>query len=120
MVAERYGAELSKRIDKTENDISILRERSHESVIMHSETESAIVSIDSNIKNVYNNQNQLAEKFDNLSLRISKVEGVTNDYQALKSNWKLIAGAMLFSALFGLSVQAEARELISFFARIAL
>jgi len=108
--------EMSKRIDSNQNDILILRERTHNIQETQGVIVGAVEKLSDQIISVFEKQDQLSkkiidsvkennEKFKQFESPISKINIVTN-------NWKTILWIIIISTVIGFSFESGIKDFI--------
>src|SRR5690349_12962195 len=96
---------LSKRMDKGEKDIIILREKTTRLENNQALIIATLEKIDNTLTMVYQSQNTLADKFidvnKGLSERLSEAEKTTHTIRLAASHWKIILWIIIMSSVVG-------------------
>lgn len=100
-------SEISKRIDSNENDILILRERTHDMDERQGITVAAIEKMSVQLLNIFD----ITEK---LSKKTEEMKQTTDKIKLVSSHWKTILWVILISSLIGFSFETGIRDIIHY------
>lgn len=116
-------AEMSKRIDGIENDIYILRERSHKNEDTQGVMVAAVDRISDQLVSVFEKQDQLSvkmiESFKEHNARFKNIEDIAkkdketlDQMRMVTSHWKTIVWVIFISAIIGFSFETGIRDML--------
>lgn len=117
-------SEISKRIDRNEEEILIVRERVHDLKGTQGYIMAAVEKIDDSLLRVFENQNNLQEK--NLEFqkqhaeKFVEIEKITKKIEIVTSHWKLICSIVILSAFFGFCAENGMKDTIRIAARLIM
>jgi hypothetical protein len=115
-------SEISKRIDRTEEEILIVRERVHDLKGNQGYIMAAVEKIDDSLIRVFENQNNLQEK--NLEVqkqhaeKFAEIEKITKKIEIVSSHWKTICALIIIPLIIGFCAENGAKDTVKVIARL--
>ena len=101
------SAEMSRRIDILQNEISILKEKTHDNEEASGVVVATVERLSDRAKAIFEEQKKFSEKvidtFKEHAIRFKEIEEETNKIKLVTSHWKTIVWIIIVSSAIGFS-----------------